>query len=405
MRRTEFTFAVLALVSLSLVAACNDSAGPSARPKPPATGTIELTTATTGPDPDPDGYTVRLESGVSDTSALVPASGTVSVAVAAGQYSLLLQGVALNCAVVGEHGLRPSEVSVSAGATVALSLAVTCASAPPSLLAFVRDGRIYRVNADGTGLVRLTNGPNDGDPAWSPDGRRIAFTRGRTARPNGELRGWDIHVMDADGLNVVRRTSTEFLLNSSPTWSPDGRSIAFSGSPIAGGATDVYVISADDDGADPRNVTTEGSWDGEPAWSPDGASIAFSSSRPPTSELTDIFVTSPDGPPATRLTQAGADGSRVNYSGPAWSPDGRKLAVSTCLFDDGDRCDPATISVMSADGSGLTVLVPTEGWGPTWSPDGRTIAFVSAGSIGWVTVDGGERGVIVADGYSPAWRP
>ena len=44
-------------------------------------------------------------------------------------------------------------------------------------LAFVRDGRTYRVGSDGTDLVRLTDGPNDGSPAWSPDGRRLAFSR------------------------------------------------------------------------------------------------------------------------------------------------------------------------------------------------------------------------------------
>src|SRR6188768_2943127 len=77
--------------------------------------------------------------------------------------------------------------------------------APPAEIAFVseRDGnsKIYLVNLDGTGLVRLTNNlALDANPAWSPDGRRIAFSSDRAGA------GRDIYTMDADGSNVVRRT-------------------------------------------------------------------------------------------------------------------------------------------------------------------------------------------------------
>jgi Tol biopolymer transport system component len=61
---------------------------------------------------------------------------------------------------------------------------------------------------------------------------------------------------------------------------------------------------------------------------------------------------------------------------------------------------------MNADGSELRMLAQASGDAkPTWSPDGRTIVFSSANSIEWIRADGGERGVIVADGHSPAWRP
>jgi Tol biopolymer transport system component len=108
----------------------------------------------------------------------------------------------------------------------------------------------------------------------------------------------------------------------------------------------------------------------------------------------------------TQLTNGfGFNGSLVQFYQPAWSPDGRKLAVVTCP-QAYLTCDSSTIAVMNADGSGLTTLASARGMAePTWSPDGRTIAYSTAGTIVWITADGGERGIIVADGYSPAWRP
>jgi Tol biopolymer transport system component len=69
-------------------------------------------------------------------------------------------------------------------------------------------------------------------------------------------------------------------------------------------------------------------------------------------------------------------------------------------------CDSGAVAVMNADGSGLVLLTMASGYAhPTWSPDGQMIAFASANAIEWVSADGSQRGRIIADGTSPAWRP
>ena len=97
----------------------------------------------------------------------------------------------------------------------------------PSLLAFRsnRDGNheIYTMNADGSGLTRLTNDPSEDDaPAWSPDAKRIAFTSDR----DGSREGSEVYVMDADGSNQTRLTNNPGF-DAFPKWSPDGSKIAF----------------------------------------------------------------------------------------------------------------------------------------------------------------------------------
>jgi len=270
------------------------------------------------------------------------------------------------------------------------------------------------VNSDGTGLVQLTNtgdGVSNGDPAWSPDGQRIAFASDR----RGGV--WDIYVMDADGSNVVPRTSTG-QYNAYPNWSPDGRMIAFeamrdeANGPGSGFSLDVYAVSADGAMASPVRLTTDRGWEAYPAWSPDGRTVAFVSDDRAYDILFDLYVMNADGSGVTALLEGPFEWPVEYYFQPAWSPDGRKLAIVVCAWAF-DNCYPdATIALVNADGSGLTRLAAAGGFAkPTWSPDGQTIAFSSSpcrdcdGSIHYVPADGGAGGVIVTHGHSPAWRP
>lgn len=363
------------------------------------TGRVEITAATSGGGTDPDGYIAILADGSSTAYGFVPVEGTGTGQVDAvpGHYVVSLLGVAGNCGVSAQAGDLTRQVDVVAGTTVAVSFAVACQPVTLTQLAFVRDGQIWRVNADGTGLVQLSNGPGDADPSWSPDGRRIAFTRETGVST-------DIYVMDADGANVVQRTSASHA--QEPDWSPDGQSIVFSAH-MPGNSQEVYLMPAEDDGTAPINLTRQLAWDVQPAWSPDRSRIAFVSDWAAYDFTADVFTITPAGSDRSQLTTGfGFGGSLILYYQPAWSPDGQRLAVVRCRLNYYNSCGATTIVLMNADGSGTTTLVATSGFArPTWSPDGQTIAFAAAsGSIEWISADGSVNGVIVADGHSPSWR-
>lgn len=127
-------------------------------------------------------------------------------------------------------------------------------------------------------LLTSDSRDNERDPAWSPDGTRIAFVSNRGGGVD------NIFVMDAYGSNVVQLTNREGA-NSSPTWSSDSRYIAFAST--RSGDSEIWILDTTGE-EDSINLTNDPAQDTAPAWSPDGTRIAFVSTRDTTSE--DIYV-------------------------------------------------------------------------------------------------------------------
>jgi Tol biopolymer transport system component len=185
---------------------------------------------------------------------------------------------------------------------------------------------VYVMDATGSNIVKLTDSPfEDSDPAWSPDGTRIAFvsTRSQNAGDIGES-SEEIWVMNADGTDPVRLT-TNVLFDDDPAWSPDGKRIAWS---RVDGSLDIWIMNADGSGQ-VRLTTTHGD-DERPSWSPDGSRILFSSQRDGGSGPAirgggtgRIYAMNPDGSDQVALTTSIVDRD------PAFSPDGARFVFAS----------------------------------------------------------------------------
>jgi Tol biopolymer transport system component len=243
-----------------------------------------------------------------------------------------------------------------------------------------KPGDIFAMSSTGDAVKRLTTFATGGsiDPAVSPDGSRIAFSRG------GEI--W---VMNASGMNSNGTGATQITDNPTvdtikidPTWSPDGTRIAYIANSFdVDGQTDLEIWAINADGSGRKQLTKTTHSEVQPAWSPDGDRIAFVND-----DRQDIYVMNSDGSgTAGNLTPSTAT---PLYQGidafPSWSPDGSQIIYSNNGGGDTDiykmDTDPTT-----TDWFNLTDPEPDEtdstdtqnDTQPAWSPDGESITYVS----------------------------
>jgi Tol biopolymer transport system component len=255
---------------------------------------------------------------------------------------------------------------------------------------------VWVMRADGLGQARLTSTADpawEGDPAYSPDGRRIAYTCGN----------FDVCVMNSDGSDQVRVSSHPWsrhaVVDEAPTWSPDGTQLAFDRFEL--GRDRLYTVNVDGAGL---HRLTSGAYDENAAWSPDGTRIAFDGvDRYGDSQ---IFVVNVDGSGRHQLTR----GDTTWAVTPAWSPDGQQLVYAQAS----DFFGAQHLRVVRADGTRNHAVTngPWDDLDPTWSPDGQSIAFDSnegyQTNIWSVSVDGTSRTQLTHGGgfnITPSWQP
>ena len=364
-----------------------------------STGDIAVTATTSGPDQDLNGYTVRVDN-LAPVS--LPANGVVTLeGISAGSHSVLLDGVAGNCAIGGSN---PRTVSVTTGGTTrdtarttftltcsattgSIAVTATTAGVDPDTNGYfahvfssgVNDG--VHVSYNGTATisrllpgaytVRLEDVTGNCDPDQLSRSATVAVgqttsvsfavtcaTAGTLAFTFNVAGNNDIYTIKTNG-NDFTRLTTDPGSDVAPTWSPGGAKIAFAS--YRGSDLEIYVMNADGSGQAP--LTNSVGANAQPEWSPDGTKIAFTSWRDGQGE---IYVMNADGSNVVRLTNNPA------YDGnPAWSPDGTKIAFES------DRAGLSHIYVMNADGSNVTQIShgASPETQPDWSRDGAKIAF------------------------------
>ncbi|OLD43222.1 MAG: hypothetical protein AUI55_02970 [Gemmatimonadetes bacterium 13_1_40CM_2_70_7] len=259
---------------------------------------------------------------------------------------------------------------------------------------FVKDGKVYVIDQDGADMRLVSSTDRQAmSPAWAPDARRLAY-----------MEFWQGHgqlfVQDLGNGERTAIATTGRALDFTPAFSPDGKTLAFSRATEEG--TDVYTVNAKDNCCLQRLTVGRFSDNLSPAYSPDGQRIAFVSTR---SGLPQIYVMAADGTDQQLFApfDYGVTGAS---NAPEWSPDGQSVAFHR---DVAGTLQVFVLDVRTRTVRQLTSVGRNED--PTWAPDSRHLAFVSDRSgyrqLWIIDLDTGRiRPLLQQSGARlPAWSP
>ena len=245
-----------------------------------------------------------------------------------------------------------------------------------SRLAVLRGAQVYLVRPDGGGLRRVTRGTSDtahSPPAWMPDGKTILVARSAPYLPS------ELYTISERG-GPMRRITRNGIEETYPSWSPDGRMIAFTGviDPMHRSEPEIYVVRSD--GTRLRRLTRHPGPDWQPAWAPDGKRI--------------VFVRNPARPALYTVSLADGKirpvgGTRGGFN-PAWSPNGRWIAVDGIHLVRPNGQRGPTITHPPANGE----FNPDADVDPDWAPGGGRLAFIR---IHWICPRCDEPSLWVVD--------
>jgi WD40-like Beta Propeller Repeat len=278
---------------------------------------------------------------------------------------------------------------------MALSSAAPAHAAPEHAeIAFVTGADIWAARADGSERQRLARGEQ---PAWSPDGSRLAYVRGNEDESQ-------LMVLGAGPITPLRKGVSDVA----PSWSPDGTALVFSRFDVRNERYRSSIVVVDVATGAERVLVTKTLFPrfdflAEPDWSPAGATIAYAHSR--------IDREHDIRPDVWTIPAAGGTPTRVIRDGqsPDWSPDGARLAYGGVRDRNGKRCSSdecwyaGELYTAAADGSDQRRLTRNQGddTAPEWSPDGSRILFTSDRTL----PEGGSAEVysVAADGSCLTW--